>query len=234
MSTVQIRITLESPYRKNFRGEELPLILRHGTSEARLIAQNSAANVAGADVNMDDMVDAGSYREHVPRAIRKMRPGKPITWELKHSDKAMRSINVPVDAARLWFGDWRYPKEAEPDTPYEMTFAFERQRVAARWGWWKMPQRAPDGRTYYGPGEMPDMSKIGPPTVPQVLLEDVDERGNVGSRLKMRPWQHFGWEDDVITPLDARQASTGPVKTFTEDELRAMLAAIEASKKAAS
>jgi len=230
MNNAQVRVTLEAPFRKRPNGEEQPLSLRYGTTEARLLRQNSSASFGGLEVSADEFVDAGSFLDKIPRSIRRMQPGKPITWELMASDPGRSYILVPVEAARLWFGDWRYPTETEHGTPPEMTYSYERNRVAQRWGWWQMPQVTNTGKRFCSPGEMPDMSKIGPPSVPRVLVQDIDERGNVGVRLNYRPWDHFKWEDDVT--ITAAQTASAGVETFSLDQLKAIVSQLEAHQKA--
>jgi hypothetical protein len=234
MSITQIRITLEKPYRIKADGTETPLSVRYGTSEARLIRQNSAVAFSGIEANADDFVDAGAFQDKLPRSIRRMQPGKAITWQLVASDELRRCINVPIEAAILWFGDWRIQQESEPGTPPEMTYGFERNRVALRWGWWKMPQVTASGRSHTSRGEEPaDQTKIERPFVPRVLLQDVDERGNVGLKLNYRPWEHFEWEADVVVanPFAHVQGPAPAIETFSLAQLKQIVAKLEAEEK---
>jgi len=225
------RITLLEPH-----AAVVPLT--YGAGEARVIS--AAGDIVAGVLSGEDVVDAGAHLGLMPRAIARTIPGVPNTWllewETKDAEgkpgKHRRSALVPRDAARLWFGDERIPQVAVYGTPTEMTFNFERNRVATRWGGWRLPQRALNGRNACTKGENDfDLTKIGAPRIPKVRIEKIDSSGSVvGSAFE--PWAWFQWEADVDSThpeLAARatadqQASASSLAGFSLGDLEAFVA----------
>jgi hypothetical protein len=232
---MDVRITLEKPWAMDAQGKEIPMVIRYGSTPARIINGGGSLNIGSDAVSNDEFNDAGSHMDTVPRTQRRTIPGKRIEWTFLHDDKDQNGFFIPYEAARLWFGNWRCVREAASDTPYDQTFAYEKKRVAMQWGWWEMPRTGPSGLTHLKKGEEgPDTTKIGAPRVPHVLIESVDNRGKTTAAVKFRPWDLFRWQDDVVSSYGG-QSQQGPaptVETFTPAQLRAIADEIEARQKA--
>jgi hypothetical protein len=234
---MDLRVTLEEPWAKDRTGKELPVTIRFGSTLAREVGGGGSIVVSGESVNGDDLIDAGSHIDTVPRPVKRYIPGKRIEWNLEHGNPESNGLLIPLEAVILWFGDWRFPKQADPNTPPDETYAYERNRVAFKWGYWKMPQTGPSGLSHLRRGEEgPDTTKIGPPPVPRVLIQTVDGRGQTTDRLCFRPWDWFAWEADVVHShalgTNAPRSAVG-VETFSVAQLRAMADEIESRQKTA-
>jgi hypothetical protein len=232
---MDLRVTLEAPWAKDSLGKEIPVALRYGSTQAREIGSGGNIVIGGESVNGDDLIDVGSHIDSVPRPMRRYIPGKRVEWLLSTSDPESNGLLVPMDAVMLWFGDWRFPKQSDPNTPPDETFAYERNRVAFKWGFWQMPQRGPSGLTHLRRGEEgPDTTKVGPPRVPRVLIQTVDGRGQTTDKLSFRPWDWFRWEDDVVSThalTPHAPAQNVGLETFSVAQLRAMADEIESRQK---
>lgn len=233
---MDLRVTLEAPWALDRNGKEIPVSIRFGSTPAREVGGGGNIVVGGESVSGDDLIDAGSHIDTVPRPVKRYIPGKRIEWKLEHGNPESNGLLIPLEAVILWFGDWRFPKQTDPNSPPDETYAYERTRVAMKWGNWRMPQTGPSGLSHLRRGEEgPDTTKIGPPPVPRVHVQTVDGRGQTTDRLSYRPWDWFRWEDDVVSshPL----ANEGPrqsvgVETFTVAQLRAMADEIESRQAA--
>lgn len=233
---MDLRVTLEEPWAVDATGKEIPVVLRYGSTPAREVGGGGNIVIGGEAVSADDLVDVGSHIDTVPRSVKRIIPGKPITWSLLVGDAESNGLLMPLDAVMLWFGNWRYPKQADPNTPPDETYAYERNRVAMKWGWWQMPQTGPSGLSHLRRGEEgPDTTKIGPPRVPRVLIQSVDGRGQTTDKIAFRPWDWFRWQDDVIPVAESvRGSSSQPgVETFTVEQLRRLADELEARQKKA-
>lgn len=225
---MDVRVTLEKVWATDPTGKEIPVVIRYGHTQAREVGGGGNILVGGDSVSADDLVDSGSFADMVPRAQKRVIPGKPIEWSFLVGDAERNGLLVPIEAAMLWFGNWRYPKVAPPNTPPDETFIYERNRVAMKWGWWEMPQRGPSGLSHLRRGEEgPDTTKIGPPPVPHVLIQSVDGRGQTTDKLHFRPWDYFRWQDDVVPAVSTVTGSSG-VETFSVEQLRQLADEIEA------
>jgi hypothetical protein len=231
---MEVRITLEQPYAKDAQGKEIPLVLRYGSTPARIVGGGGLLSIGGESVSSDELNDAGSHMDTVPRTQRRTIPGKRIEWTFSCSDKEQNGFFVPVEAARLWFGNWRVTPETDTHGQYDESYGYERNRVAMFWGWWEMPQTGPSGLSHLRRGEEgPDTTKIGPPRVPHVLIESVDGRGKTTGDVKYRPWDHFRWQDDVVPGYASKStAASSQIETFTAAQLRALADEIESRQKA--
>jgi len=220
----------------------------YGFGDARVVS--SAGDIVAGILAGDDVVDAGAHQAHMPRAIARTIPGVPNRWTLEwdttdgdgKKTQQRRSALVPRDAARLWFGDERIPKVAGHGIPTEMTFNFERNRVATRWGGWRMPQRALNGRNACSKGENDfDLSKIGSPRIPNVKIEKIDSSGSVVGTA-FEPWVWFKWEADVdsthpelAATASAQQATAAQgLAGFSLADLEAFVAMRRAQEEASA
>lgn len=230
---MDLRVTLEEPWAKDATGKEMPVTIRFGSTAAREVGGGGNVVVAGERVSGDDLVDVGSHIDTVPRPMNRFIPGKRIEWSLFYGDPEQNGLLIPMDAVVLWFGNWRYPKESEINTPPDETYNYERNRIAMKWGNWRFPQTGPSGLSHLRRGEdPPDTTKIGPPPVPRVLIQSVDGRGQTTDKLSFRPWDWFRWQDDVITPAAHTQSAPASIETFSVAQLRAMADEIESRQKA--
>jgi hypothetical protein len=224
-----VRITLEKPWAHDPMGKEIPVVLRYGSTPAREVGGGGSLMIGDESVSQDEFNDAGSHLDTVPRSVRRMIPGKRIEWSFSCSDKDQNGFFVPVEVAMLYFGNWKYRQGDVHDQPDE-TYGYERNRVAMKWGWWKMPAKGPSGLTHLRRGEEgPDTTKIGAPSVPHVLIESVDGRGKTTDSLKFRPWDFYKWDADVVPEFAMQpQTASASIEAFTPAQLRAIAEEIEA------
>jgi hypothetical protein len=235
LTSETVLVTLEKPWKLDKTGAEVPVELVYGHRDARLVRGLVAAGLLQAG----EYVDTGSHQDLDPRVMPQIVPGKPITTVLRCDKPNAASAIVSVDAARLWFGDERISLSAAQGTPNGETWRFERERVASRYGYWKLPQRALNGGPNCRKGENDfDLTKIGPPDVPHVRVESIDQAGRVIGEA-FRPWDYWKWEQDVdkthpeygslgATP---RALGIGDLASFSIDDLEAFVAAQRAKQK---
>ncbi len=224
----QVLVTIEASYGKDKKGGEIPCILRYGYEEATLVSgPNAEGEVPGG---MDNIVDAGAHQGIFPRTASRFRPGKPNDLVLVFGDPERESGMMSRAQARLLFGHERIPKQAAPETDPRWTFQIERQRVAMLWGNWRLPRLALNGTTHCRKGENDfDMTKIGPPRVPVVRIEAVNQSGKVKGD-PFRPWAWFAWEDDCdlthpeITGSAQAKPDVSALAGFTLADLEAFIA----------
>lgn len=217
------RITLIEPFKPN--GKEALVRLVYGYGEARVMSGGVGDVVPG--VSGEDIVDAGAHMGLMPRNLPRVIPGRANEWKLTMEEP---SALVPIDAARLWFGNERIGKVSPPGTPTELTFNNERARVALQWGYWQMPRKALSGGNACKKGEMDfDLTKIGPPRIPKVHVMKVDQGGNAIKGDPFDPWAWFRWEDDVqYDHLESGGSQEGgsahPLSGYSLGDLEAFIA----------
>jgi hypothetical protein len=236
MAQSQVLVTLEASYGMAKDGSQVPVILRNGFDEAQPIqAASGEGDVPGG---LDELVDAGAHMGVFPRQRPKYRPGRPNDVVLVFGDPQRDSGILERSTARLLFGHEKIPKQAAPETDPHWTYGNERQRVAFLWGGWRLPRLALNGTTHCRKGENDfDLTRIGPPRVPRVRIEAVDQRGRVTGD-PFRPWEWFAWEDDVdlthpeIVGTPASKQDVSALAGFTLADLEAFVAA-KRSKEAA-
>jgi hypothetical protein len=235
MAQTQVLVTLEASYGKNKDGSEIPVVLRHGFEDAQVIS----GAVAEGDVpgGLDELVDGGAHMGIFPRQRPKYKPGKPNDVILVFGDPERDSGILSRETARLLFGHERIPKSAAPETDPRWTFGEERKRVAFLWGDWRRPRLALNGTTHCRKGENDfDLTIIGPPRVPRVRIEAVDQRGKIKG-APFRPWEWFAWEDDCdpthpeVTGAQAKP-DVAALAGFTLSDLQAFIDARRAKEAA--
>ena len=198
MATTHVRVTLD-------KAAEVPsLVLRYGTDEATLPQQMAS----------DD------YVNDVTRAMPRIIPGKPITWELSLETP----IVMPAIAAMHYFGNWDIPDNGaipgyNGEGKVEVSYSYEKRRVGRLWGDYGTMTRSEaggDGR----PRGYQNLPKIRIPPVPHVTLEMLDAN-MLGTGVLYRPHEKFRWELDLSKqrPMTAPE----PVQSFTQADMAAMV-----------
>jgi hypothetical protein len=145
----------------------------------------------------------------------KIRPGKPIYQIFDANDPENCSSLIPEEWAKLYFGDWDcIESRSEEGT------AMRRLKVDGRTTWLPAaikPEEKDRVATQFG-GYMTknerglkedqiDHTPIGPPNVPHVRIEKVDNKGQVVPGFCYRPHEFFAWSEDFpdFKPFDAKK-----------------------------
>jgi hypothetical protein len=131
-----------------------------------------------------------------------------VVYEVSMKEGEQTTL-VPIGIAKIQFGDWDIrPGGRSPINP-RCTYEAERNRVAMNWGGYELfpyVRRGASGTI------MADTRKIAPPKVPKVIIQEIDQRGNVIGEI-FDPWQFYRWEEAVDRQAAAearrRQADEG-------------------------
>lgn len=144
------------------------------------------------------------------------RKGQPIYYPASGELKAGESCLIPEAVAVHYFGDWTIQQGVEPVGDPRRTWGVEQKRVFKCWG---------DFRFDYGRNSS-DHTPLGPPLMPHVLLQKVDDRGLVQEGFEFRPREY--WE----VPAEETQSRPAEVILAKDVDLDALAAKIRAQMAA--
>ena len=145
------------------------------------------------------------------------------SWLMSANINAMQQTRTgPVpdptqQAAFIAFGYFMAPREVEGGGIEGFTIGSERTRVAAYWGWYKMPK---------GDGTMhPPMNRIGPPDIPDVSVRPLTKNMNPikvdGKEVVIRVREFWDFDDpNQYEALPGQvEAADAMFEGLTRDEL---------------
>lgn len=191
-----VRITLEKPY---YQDPERDLVLRFGTEAGKILLRD------GEDPEIQDL-----------RKPTRVTRAEPILYALNFQNADKNGIMVPVEAAKSWFGDWDIPKVSPPGATTDLTFGWEKARVARKWGDYQFA-----GIT----NRQVDNTIIGPPNVPHVVIHALDGRGQPRKDFEFRPWAWFEWDKGIeVRPQGLAPQGDADRVTLSRDEYDAFRA----------
>jgi hypothetical protein len=205
-----VRVTLEKPMAVD------RLVLRFGTEEATLPQQ---------------MQNDGDYVNDVTRPAPRIVPGKPITWTLALGEP----IVMPVHAAKHIFGNWDIPDHGSIPGymgagAVEVSYGYERRRVASYWGDYGTMTRGEAG-TLSVPNGYRNLPKVKAPPIPHVVIEQLDASFQPIEGTEYRPWQKFRWQDDLSKQQPLSQGAPQQLIAGLSEEAIAKLISAEVDKR---
>lgn len=214
-----VRVTLLEPYAHN-KGV---VTMRFGSTEARVMGQARE----GED---DEVID-------MTQRPRKIIPGRPIHYHLSYEpvlgmkcecqDEPFdidATIIMPQIAAEIYFGHWQkfskiYSASDTVDTAD--TVAWQKKLVASQWGGYAKRHRS---RQNYVGDDWRSLESVGIPAVPNVEVVRLDTQLRKIPNSEFQPWQTYDFQAEVVADIWSEKPGER-VMTFTEDQLRAFIAA---------
>ena len=197
-----VRVTLE----KAMDVDEL--VLRYGTEDATVPMQ----------------MESDEYVNNVDRPRPRVIPGKPITWTLSMGNPVI----MPSVAAMNYFGNWDIPDNgAIPgfagEGKVEVTWAYEKRRLAMLWGGYGTMTRTEAGLDNVVRGYM-NLPKNATPPIPRVAIEMLNSNMQ-GTGIVYDPWAKFKWESELSARRLQKAASANGLISVTAEQLSSMIAA---------
>lgn len=138
-----------------------------------------------------------TYNAHSPEAGPPDWPGVPIMWPEDApaiANTEADSFLMPLQAAMTAFGHFYAPMTEPKNGITGFTQGNERTRIAAFWGWYKMP-----------PGDgtmMPPMNRIAAPSMPEVAIRPLNRNLAPlkidGEDVVIRPFQFWKFDDETL------------------------------------